>query len=213
MPTLPTLPTERDGVVAWVREHLGHLACDEVRLSSIRGGQSAADAALAALDLTGYASRRSAVLPVERRGATRLSPYIRHGLLALPTVWDAAADAPAKDRQKFRDELQWQEYARHLYARVGAATGQPLRFGPPVGTRAWEGEPWPAAMACRGPDAQRRRGHGAILTPGARSRARVYSARRGDQTDGARPRRAPRCSTPSRASKLRRPARALSAVS
>ena len=151
MPLLPAPPTDRDGVLAWVREHLGHLALegpDGVRPSPVRGGQAAADAALAALDLTGYAARRSTVLPAERRGATRLSPYIRHGLLTLPAVWDAARSAPAKDRHKFRDELQWQEYARHLYARVGRANAEPLRFGDPVGTGPWEGEPWPERMAC-----------------------------------------------------------------
>ena len=148
MPALPPPPTDRGGVVAWVAEHLGYLTCDEVAASPIRGGQAAADAALAGLDVRGYAARRSVVLPAERRGATRLSPYIRHGLLSLPTVWDAVEGAPARDRRKFRDELQWQEYARHLYARVGAANGEPLRFAAPVSTSPWEGEPWPEAMAC-----------------------------------------------------------------
>jgi deoxyribodipyrimidine photo-lyase len=148
MPLLPAPPTGRPDVVEWVREHLGHLACDEVRPSVIPGGQAAADAALAGLDLTGYATRRSTVLPAGRRGATRLSPYIRHGLLPLPEVWAAAAGAPARDRQRFRDELLWQEYARHLYARVGAANAAPLRFAPPAGTGPWAGEPWPDRMAC-----------------------------------------------------------------
>ena len=148
MPLLPSPPTDREGVVAWVDEHLGHLACDEVRASPVRGGQAAADAALASLDLTGYATRRSEVHPVQGRGATRLSPYIRHGLLPLPAVWAAAAGAPARDRVKFRDELLWQEYARHLYARVGRATAEPLRFAEPVGTGPWEGEPWRQDMAC-----------------------------------------------------------------
>lgn len=156
MPLLPGPPTHRADLVAWVREHLGHLSCDEVRPSSIRGGQAAADAALAALDVTGYASNRSTVYPVERRGASRLSPYIRHGLLPLPTVWAAVSGAAARDRQKFRDELLWQEYARHVYARVGGANNRPLRFEAPVGggvsgsgpRERWAGEPWPDAMAC-----------------------------------------------------------------
>ena len=32
---------------------------------------------------------------------------------------------------KFRDELLWQEYARHLYARLGARTRDPLRYDAP----------------------------------------------------------------------------------
>lgn len=148
MPTLPAIPAERDGAVAWVRRHLGHLSCDDPVASPIRGGQAAADTALARLDITGYAARRSTVLPEGARGATGLSPYIRHGLLPLPAVWDAVADAPARDRAKFRDELLWQEYARHVYARLGRDLRRPLRFAPPAPTTRWEGEPWRADLPC-----------------------------------------------------------------
>ncbi len=96
--------------------------------SSIRGGQSAADKALRELDIRGYAANRSEVLPVARRGASVLSPYIRHNLITLKQAWAAVEDAPHSDREKFRDELLWQEYARHLYARVGIELFHNLRF-------------------------------------------------------------------------------------
>ncbi len=54
--------------------------------SSIAGGQSAADQALAELNIAGYAKDRSEVLPFEARGASVLSPYIRHNLLPLQRV-------------------------------------------------------------------------------------------------------------------------------
>ncbi len=113
--------------------------------SSIRGGQSAADAALADLDIKGYAKKRSQVLPVSDRGATKLSPYIRHNLLRLQRVWDHVASAPYEDREKFRDELLWQEYARHLYARIGTRMFANLRF-----EQIWDapGDGWPKGMAC-----------------------------------------------------------------
>ena len=82
--------------------------------SSIQGGQSAADSALAQLNIAGYAKDRSEVWPREARGASVLSPYIRHNLLPLQRVWDHVAKAPFSDREKYRDELLWQEYARHL---------------------------------------------------------------------------------------------------
>ena len=149
MPVLPPPPLDtpatRDRLVSWVGEHLGHLAADEPHASGIRGGQAAADAALAALDLTGYARRRSQVLPATARGASRMSPYVRHGLLTLPQLWAAAAAAPPADRTKYRDELLWQEYARHLYARLGAATRASMRTEPPVFGTA---DPWPREMAC-----------------------------------------------------------------
>lgn len=136
MTPLPALPDAHDraAIVSWVSRHLGDLCCDEVAASpTFRGGQAAADAALDAFEVAGYAARRNEVRPVSRRGASRLSPYIRHGLLTLPEVWHhvGSAGAPQRDVAKFRDELLWQEYARHLYARLGGATGTALRYQPP----------------------------------------------------------------------------------
>ena len=132
-------------------EHLLDLSCDSEVLRSGRftGTQEAADAALAALDIAGYARRRNEVLPESRRGATALSPYIRHGLLPLPQVADAVADAPSKDRQKFRDELMWQEYARHVYARLGTRTRTCTAFRTARGADdLGASDPWDRSMAC-----------------------------------------------------------------
>jgi deoxyribodipyrimidine photo-lyase len=96
--------------------------------SLIQGGQSAADKALSDLDIAGYAKQRSQVLPLSARGASVLSPYIRHNLLPLQRVWDHVGKAPYADREKYRDELLWQEYARHLYARIGTRLFSNLRF-------------------------------------------------------------------------------------
>ncbi|GAC1594632.1 MAG: hypothetical protein NVS3B21_16830 [Acidimicrobiales bacterium] len=142
-------------VPSWVTTHLGALVGDEPQprlpigeTGPLCGGQVAADRALAGLDLGGYASRRNEVWPPRRRGASMLSPYIRHGLLSLPRVWDDAAvqGAPARDRDKFRDELLWQEYSRHLYARVGRATAEPFRYTPAV--RPGATDPWAGDLAC-----------------------------------------------------------------
>jgi deoxyribodipyrimidine photo-lyase len=139
-------PDEVDG---WVRDHLLHLSCDSAvgRSPRFEGTQAAADAALAGLDVDGYARRRNEVLPASARGATGLSPYIRHGLLTLPQVSLAASTGPSKDRQKFRDELMWQEYARHVYARLGPRTRSGLRFEPVVDAERAD-DPWERSMAC-----------------------------------------------------------------
>ena len=113
--------------------------------SHIRGGQTAANEALAALDITRYAADRSEVLPVSRRGATVLSPYIRHNLLTLKQVWAAVESAPWRDREKFQDELMWQEYARHLYARVGTHMFENLKFDQ---VREAPGDGWQRDMHC-----------------------------------------------------------------
>ena len=123
------LPTPAAGEeIAWVAQHLADLVTGPVRSGVIHGGQSHADRALATFDVTGYARDRNEVWPQNRQGASRLSPYIRHGLLDLPRVWKHVHDGPAKDVETFRSELLWQEYARHLYARVGRSTRRSLRF-------------------------------------------------------------------------------------
>ena len=141
----------REAAEAFVERHLAHLACDTVRGSaSFNGGQAAADAALAAFDVAGYAARRNEVFPAARRGASRLSPYIRHGLLSLPDVWAHVGGGPRRDVEKFRDELLWQEYARHWYARLGARTGGNVRNHLPASDDA-EGDAvqgWSREMAC-----------------------------------------------------------------
>lgn len=144
----PTPGTEAE----WLREHLGDLVRGPVAEPAIRGGQSRADAALEAFRVRGYAGGRNEVWPTDRRGASRLSPYIRHGLLTLPRVWDHVAGgpakkaAPAKDVTTFHDELLWQEYARHLYARLGEATRRSLRYQ--VNDRSDDPPGWPEGMAC-----------------------------------------------------------------
>ena len=148
MPPLPSPPSS--DAASWVAEHLGDLTregADGVKSGSFRGGQSAADAALACLDITNYARARSTVLPASRRGASRMSPYIRHGLLTLREVWDAVADAPQRDRTRYRDELMWQEYARQLYSRVGSDLGRSLRREQPR-PQNWTAAPWPEEMNC-----------------------------------------------------------------
>ena len=136
-----------DDAGAWVAEHLAGLFPGSVRASDVRGGQRAADAALAAFDVAGYARRRNEVWPATRRGASGLSPYIRHGLLTLRHVWDAVAGGPAEDVAKFRDELMWQEYARHVYARLGGATRRSLRYSVPEHGEA-AANPWDVEAAC-----------------------------------------------------------------
>jgi deoxyribodipyrimidine photo-lyase len=126
------------------REFQG-LYSGELGLSSIKGGQTAADHALETLDITSYANRRSEVLPKSRRGASVLSPYIRHNLLTLPQVHRAVKAAPYKDREKFQDELYWQEYARHLYARIGTRLFENLRF---EANATSQGDGWNRDMKC-----------------------------------------------------------------
>lgn len=141
---LTPLDLERDLLEIIATDFKG-LYSGDLGLSSIPGGQSAANQALNSLDIKGYANLRSEVLPREKRGASVLSPYIRHNILTLPQVYQAVAGAPSRDRDKFRDELYWQEYARHLYARVGTRLFENLRYDV---NRNTEGDGWNREMNC-----------------------------------------------------------------
>ena len=76
-----------------------------------------------------------------------LSPYIRHGLLTLVEVIAAVEMAPPADRRRFVDEVWWQEYTRHLYARAGTRNQNPLRRTPALEPAQWS-DPMPADMVC-----------------------------------------------------------------
>lgn len=140
---------DRAAVGRWVDLHLAGLAGDDAPPSPrFAGGQAAADAALDSFDVEGYASKRNVVAPARVRGASGLSPWIRHGFLSLPRVWGAVDGGPSRDVAKFRSELLWQEYARHLYARIGRASGRSMRFAAPEHGSSRMGARASAGMAC-----------------------------------------------------------------
>ncbi len=144
----PAPPAGREAAVAYVSDQLAGLySGDAAGSDAYSGGQGAADAALATFTAEGYAANRNEVWPAPRRGASGLSPYIRHGLLTLPQVWShVKGTGSARDVQKFRDELAWQEFARHWYARLGSTTRRSTRHDLPdtaTGSGAWD-----TSMAC-----------------------------------------------------------------
>ena len=146
MTSLPVPSPGQAEATAFVVEHLGHVVDGDVHPSlRFEGGQSKADAALAAFDVAGYAANRNEVYPQPRRGASGLSPYIRHGLLPLRQVWDHVGGGPARDVKKYRDELLWQEYARHWYARLGRSTRRGVRHSLPASAGV---DGWDRDMAC-----------------------------------------------------------------
>ena len=81
----------------WVRTHLGELCepfGDWTASERFRGGRTAALSALESFKVRGYAATRNEVLPISSRGASQLSPYIRHGLLTLGEAWEHVSTAP-----------------------------------------------------------------------------------------------------------------------
>jgi deoxyribodipyrimidine photo-lyase len=82
-----------------------------------RGGRAAAVAALAAIDPVAYGRTRNHV----GGHVTRLSPWIRHGVLSLAEVRDAALARVAAPEQaeKLISELGWRDYWRQVHDAIG----------------------------------------------------------------------------------------------
>ena len=111
-----------------INKYFNDLCCDKYIEPSIKGGQSNADNALNTLDIKNYAKTRNNVFPIEKRGSSYLSAYIRHGLISLPEIWNFVEKFEYQDKTKFRDELLWQEFSRHLYAIVGKNSNDYLNY-------------------------------------------------------------------------------------
>jgi len=89
-----------------------------------RGGRSAALARLARIDPTAYARTRN-----HTGGAvTGLSPWIRHGVLGLAEVRDAALTRvrTADDATKLVSELGWRDYWQQVHAALGDAISRDI---------------------------------------------------------------------------------------
>jgi deoxyribodipyrimidine photo-lyase len=79
------------------------------------GGQEAAEERLKQLDPQAYCRSRNFL----DGKVTRLSPYIRHGILTLDQVRNTALDKVSKAAQieKFIQELAWRDYWQRVYYR------------------------------------------------------------------------------------------------
>jgi len=103
-------------------------------LSPIPGGRRAAEARLAAIAPDHYGLSRNHL----EGAVTRLSPYIRHGVLTLAEVRDAVfawlqrSGRPRREAEKLINELGWRDYWQRLWRQRGDAIWrdlEPLKTG------------------------------------------------------------------------------------
>lgn len=86
---------------------------EEAKASVYVGGRKAGREALTRFRVQGYANTRNKL----GGGVSRLSFYIRHGVLGLREVAESVRERFGKsyDSAKFWQELGWRQYWRHLY--------------------------------------------------------------------------------------------------
>jgi deoxyribodipyrimidine photo-lyase len=126
---MTVVPTRSDPVAitldfadrAALRQHLTDLfpdaAARDDRLAEWRGGADAAKERLRAIDPVAYGHTRNHL----DGKVSRLSPYIRHGVVELPDVRDLALDKVSDPKQalKFIQELAWRDYWLRVYDEIG----------------------------------------------------------------------------------------------
>lgn len=121
----------REALVDYLHETFADLVAPGP-VSPWKGGRKAALQRLQELQVQDYARTRNAL----NGAVSRLSPYIRHGVLSLAEVRQAALDRARSPEQveKFIQELGWREYWQRLYALLGRRIRQslePLKTGHP----------------------------------------------------------------------------------
>ncbi len=100
----------------YVSEHLHDLFVGDIRASSkLRGGRTAALAALQSLDEDAYVQHRQVVFPAAKRHDFVVPAYLGAGLLSLEEVWKATKGYSDNAKRVIRAELLEVEYARHWY--------------------------------------------------------------------------------------------------
>ncbi|MEB3322886.1 MAG: FAD-binding domain-containing protein [Synechococcaceae cyanobacterium] len=115
---LPRTFADREALARLLR---GCFPRAEGDLSPIPGGRRAAQAALRAIDPVRYGRTRNHL----EGSVTRLSPYVRHGVLGLAEVRDAVLARLARTGQppaagrRLLQQLGWRDYWQRIWRRLG----------------------------------------------------------------------------------------------
>lgn len=109
--------TDRADLIAYLTEQFPEAAAVDDHVSRTRGGRAAAEAVLNRVDPPTYARTRNRL----NGAVTRLSPYIRHGVISLKEAKDHALSRVHRrqDAEKLINEFGWRDYWQRLYAKLG----------------------------------------------------------------------------------------------
>jgi deoxyribodipyrimidine photo-lyase len=107
----------RDELVAYLREQFPKAAERDDHISETLGGRKAAKGALQKVDPEKYGKTRNFLTGA----VTKLSPYLRYGVMSLREVRDYALEKVKHqdDATKLINELGWRDYWQRLYIKLG----------------------------------------------------------------------------------------------
>ncbi|WP_427161542.1 FAD-binding domain-containing protein [Aliinostoc sp. HNIBRCY26] len=107
----------RDELITYLKEQFPQAAERDDHISNAVGGRKAAQKALQKVNPESYAKTRNFLTG----DVTKLSPYIRHGVLSLREIRDYVLDKVQNrdDATKLINELGWRDYWQRLYVKLG----------------------------------------------------------------------------------------------
>lgn len=107
----------RDELIAYLQAQFPEAAKRSERISAIIGGRQAAETTLNKVDPGRYAKSRNFFTGA----VTRLSPYIRYGVLSLAEIRNYVISRVQNpdEATKLINELAWRDYWQRLYAKLG----------------------------------------------------------------------------------------------
>lgn len=106
---------DREELVEWVRAAFPDATMRSPEVAELCGGRRAAEAQLAVIKPDRYAATRNHL----RGAVTRLSAYLRHGVLTLAEVRVIALQRGGARAEKLVTELAWRDYWQRVYAKLG----------------------------------------------------------------------------------------------
>ena len=114
--------SDRNELASSLRKAFSHLSPSDVALSPTRGGRAAALTVLADVKPQSYKRSRNYL----DGDVTRLSAYLRHGVLTLAEVRDSILKRVAHpdEAAKLINELAWRDYWQRLYMQLGEGIWQ-----------------------------------------------------------------------------------------
>ena len=123
-PPLKRTFRHRAELIHYLKQEFPGIAAAGDQVSVVEGGRTAAELTLAQVQPGPYGQTRNYL----DGAVTRLSPYIRHGVLSLAEVKTAvlAQIQTWTEGEKLITELAWRDYWRRLYERLGDHIWQDL---------------------------------------------------------------------------------------
>ena len=112
---LQTQFNNRDELIGYLRATFPDEAARSPEIAEQRGGRQAAETALQQISPQRYATTRNHL----NGAVTRLSAYLRHGVLTLAEVRRDALLRGGAKAEKLVTEFAWRDYWQRVYAQIG----------------------------------------------------------------------------------------------